>query len=64
MFPIKRSYLIAGEGEDGKALMDLTNQLGLGECVKFLGRVSDERLLKLCSKPLAVIFTPTAGGFW
>ena len=59
----KTKLLIAGEGEDGKALMDLTNQLGLGERVKFLGRVSDERLLKLYSKCLAVIFTPMQEDF-
>ena len=55
--------LIAGEGEDAKDFMKMAKQNGLEERVEFLGRVSDEELLKLYSKSIAVIFTPIQEDF-
>jgi glycosyltransferase involved in cell wall biosynthesis len=52
---VKRPLLIAGEGPERERLQDLS----AGESkIKFLGRVSDERLTQLISDAHAVVFTP------
>ena len=50
--------LIAGDGEDAIRLENLTRELGLEERVKFLKRVSEEKLLDLYSRALVVLFVP------
>jgi glycosyltransferase involved in cell wall biosynthesis len=50
--------IIAGEGAELKQLRQLTEKLGAEGRVHFIGRVSDEDVLDLYSRALAVYFAP------
>lgn len=50
--------IIAGSGPDEERLRARARDLGLGDRVEFLGRVSDERLADLYAEALAVFYAP------
>ncbi|MEM1179388.1 MAG: glycosyltransferase family 4 protein [Acidobacteriota bacterium] len=50
--------LVAGEGPERSRLEALASSLGIGRRVDFLGRVSDEDLMDLYARCLAVVYAP------
>ena len=50
--------VIAGEGPESESLRKLASQLGLGERVEFVGRVSDAELARLYNHAGAVYYCP------
>jgi glycosyltransferase involved in cell wall biosynthesis len=50
--------LVAGTGDYGGQLRSLAHELGVTEKIKFLGYVSDKRLIKLYAGCFAVFFAP------
>jgi glycosyltransferase involved in cell wall biosynthesis len=52
--------LVAGEGESRPHLEALAQQLGVSGRVKFLGRITDDQMLRHLAQCRAVCFTPLA----
>jgi len=56
-------YLIAGEGDDEARLKDMVQQLGVQDCVRFLGRVANEKLPALYAAADLFLMPSTGEGF-
>ena len=56
--PGEVSLVVAGTGTQRTALASLAASLGVGDRVRFLGDVSDDDLIELYARALAVVFPP------
>ncbi len=56
-------YLIAGTGDDTQRLVNLAEEFGVAEQVKFLGRIEDSRLASLYSSADVFVMPSTGEGF-
>lgn len=57
------SINIAGFGEDINRLKELAKRLGIGSCVHFLGKISEERKAKLMASSWIFVYPSTMEGF-
>ena len=56
--PSSLSLKVAGTGTHAEALKTMTESLGLGSRVQFLGEVNDDQLIDLYAGALAIVFPP------
>lgn len=56
-------YVIAGDGDDRPRLESLAQQLGVGQCVSFVGRVADADLPSLYDQADVFVMPSTGEGF-